>query len=62
MIARELSDDALRLQLAAFLAYEARGGELCLHEWMKSKDFAPGDRTYLEVTYMAVSAVPLVAS
>lgn len=55
MPAREYSDEALMQQLAGFLSYEYRGGGLCFAEWADGKDFAPGDRNYLEVAYMAAT-------
>lgn len=51
-VSRELSDQALLHQLAAFLAYEAKGRGMCFHDWADSKDFAPADRTWIEVSYM----------
>ncbi len=42
---RELSDTALREQLAAFRAYEKKGGKFSLEQWMAIKGFASADRT-----------------
>jgi hypothetical protein len=44
---RELSDTALREQLAAFRAYEKRGGKFSLEQWMAVKDLSPQDKTAL---------------
>lgn len=52
MPGREFTDEALRLQLAAFLDYRARGGGHSLVRWMEDKDFSAADRSFLEVTYM----------
>lgn len=52
MAGRELSDEALLCQLAAWLTYQAKGGPLSFAEWADTKDFAPSDRTFLEVAFM----------
>lgn len=62
MPGRELSDEALLQQLAAFLAYEHRGGGLCFAAWAETKDFAPADRAYLEVAYVGATQLPGLAS
>lgn len=49
---REYSDEALMSQIGAFLTYRSRGGSMCFAEWADGKDFAPSDRTFLEVAYM----------
>jgi hypothetical protein len=59
---RELSDDALLHQLAAFLAYETRDGALSFNEWADTKDFTPADRTFLEVAYMGATLAQGLAS
>lgn len=52
---RELSDDQLQQQFAGFVDFARRGGGLSFADWMDAKDFAPGDRTYLEATYMVMA-------
>ena len=59
---RELSDDALLQQLAGFLSYSGRGGRFDFSRWADTKDFAPGDRTFLEVAYMGASVALGLAS
>lgn len=59
---RELSKDALLHELEAFLSYQAKGGPLSLVEWAATKDFAPGDRTFLEVAYMGATVAQRLAS
>jgi len=59
---RELSDDALLQQLAGFLSYASRGGHFDFGRWADTKDFAPGDRDFLEVAYMGASLALGMAS
>lgn len=60
--ARELSDDTLLGQLAGFLSYARRGGTFTFDDWMDMKDFALGDRAFLEVAYMGAAVAVGMAS
>jgi hypothetical protein len=53
-----MSDGLLMAQLAGFLVYEAACGETCFADWADERKFAAGDRTFLEVAYMAVEVLP----
>jgi len=45
---RELDDDELGRQLSTYFGYAARNPAASLEAWMGAKDFAPGDREWLE--------------
>jgi hypothetical protein len=62
MPGREFTDEALLHQLAAFLAYEHRGGGLCFAVWAAGKDFDPADRAFLRVAYLGATVAQEMAS